>query len=458
MPTVYRKELLALFDNVRRKFGQETGRTLQNTSVPEYYHELTERLNRFSPASRVTPRYLQKELGSRFFNTADLTLSPNVDVLNTLTAYYYGNVDAKYDDYYSLAGNEDDLIRHSVTRIEQIESATSENDIRKPEFPVDNPAYPASPHYPITYKRFKKLWIKDESFNPTGTHKDRMAWEIIRFYKRALQQHIDSPRRHHGVPRLSILSSGSAAVAIQYLLNQYTMPPLKVLVDASLTDGVLAALKRYGCEIYAADLEERRLTSADVLELTENVENGIDVTFPEFFGAVRFDFYDWLSFEILNQNPEYCIIPFGSGNLFENVLEINKAQLASSVTDRRFFGDASILQSCMFLGATCEMGKRDTVMDKLYTPFNTSRDFDMSPYVGYCNPQSGIIEVEESCAIAAMELAKRHNVTCEPSGIAGLALFLKIEDTFPADRKILIVNTGKLKEIPRAEIAEIESM
>ena len=55
----------------------------------------------------------------------------------------------------------------------------SENDPLRPEFPADDPKFPATPTYQINVPGFSDVWIKDESYNPTGTHKDRMAWEII---------------------------------------------------------------------------------------------------------------------------------------------------------------------------------------------------------------------------------------------------------------------------------------
>lgn len=43
----------------------------------------------------------------------------------------------------------------------------SENDPLKPEFPADNPKFPATPTYQIKVPGFSNIWLKDESFNPT---------------------------------------------------------------------------------------------------------------------------------------------------------------------------------------------------------------------------------------------------------------------------------------------------
>lgn len=55
----------------------------------------------------------------------------------------------------------------------------SENDPNKPEFPPDKPKFPATPIMRLEVPGFTNVWLKDESKNPTGTHKDRMAWEIL---------------------------------------------------------------------------------------------------------------------------------------------------------------------------------------------------------------------------------------------------------------------------------------
>src|SRR3989339_808670 len=106
----------------------------------------------------------------------------------------------------------------------------SENDPNNPEFPPENPKFPATPTYKIDVPGFSNVWLKDESFNPTGTHKDRMAWEIIVTYRDFLIAK-KMGRVKNPLPTMSIISSGSAAIAIQTQLKKYHLPALKVLVD-----------------------------------------------------------------------------------------------------------------------------------------------------------------------------------------------------------------------------------
>jgi len=106
----------------------------------------------------------------------------------------------------------------------------SDNDPLKPEFPPENPKFPATPTYQIKVPGFSNVWLKDESFNPTGTHKDRMAWEIVVTYRDFLLAK-KAGQIKGSLPAMSIISSGSAAIAIQSQLKKYNLPTLKILVD-----------------------------------------------------------------------------------------------------------------------------------------------------------------------------------------------------------------------------------
>lgn len=321
----------------------------------------------------------------------------------------------------------------------------SENNPQKPEFPPDNPKFPATPTYKINVPGFTNVWLKDESKNLTGTHKDRMAWEIVVTYrdfllakKRGL---FNAP-----LPSMSIISSGSAAIAIQTALKKYNLPSLKVLFDQSASPKLVAYLKKLGCETYSADLSKKPLYCKEILRLTEN-ENGFDITSNEALGPTT-RFYDWMSYEILNISPDYCFIPFGTGNLYENILNINKKEVSSLKHDPRFQGNPKILRRCNFIGATSDNPKSKA--DKLYSPHLPFLHFDEQwirfyRQAGYCGKDSNVHVVKEKFLDQAIRIAQTQNINCEPSGIAGLALMLQMKTELPNDKKILIINTGKTK-------------
>lgn len=321
----------------------------------------------------------------------------------------------------------------------------SENDPNRPEFPPDDPKFPATPTFQIEVPEFSNVWLKDESVNPTGTHKDRMAWEIVVTYRNFLlaKQHgqIDGP-----LPQMSIISSGSAATAIQTQLAHLGLPNLKVLLDTNIKPVILASLEKLGCEIYTVDLSRKAYNSQEILALTNN-PGGFDLTSGEALDpATRF--YDWLSYEIVNNSPDYCFIPFGTGNLYENILNIAKKESTSSQPDPRFQGDLAMLRKCNFIGATTNNPK--SLADKLYSPHLPFVHYDeqwirVYRYAGFCGPESNVYPFQERFLEKAISLAEKQNITCEPSGIAGLALLLQMQASIPKDAKVLIVNTGKSK-------------
>lgn len=312
------------------------------------------------------------------------------------------------------------------------------NDPQKPEFPPRpfyEPKFPASDTFQIEVPGFTNVWIKDESTNPTGTHKARMAWEVLIKAKR------------YKIKEISIISSGSAAAAIQHFFNLYKVnTKLKVLMDHHISKQIKDSLRNMGCEIYEADLSSQSLTGKEIKELTNNKE-GIDITYREILDRYNDNYYDWLSYEVMNQNPAYCFVPFGTGDLFVNILIIAEREFNNRIYkhDPRFLGDIKKISQCNFMGATTR--DANSSMDKLFSYYLPSLD-DYQFYInsliqnGRIGNLSGILEVDEAFTTEALEIAKNHNIRCEPSGIAGLALMLQMRDELPRDEKMLIINTG----------------
>ncbi len=328
----------------------------------------------------------------------------------------------------------------------------SEDEPDKPEFPPFSPRFPATPHFEITVPSLgREVIIKDESRNFTGSHKDRMAWEIVVFYKDIIQDLLDPRSRTTDLPSASIISNGSAAMAIQLMLRCYGLPPLKVLIDKNPELApVEATLKRVGCEVFKVDLVEKELDSADVLALTRNPD-GFDLTARNLVDPNRRTYYDWLAYEILNCGAKHIYIPVGTGDLFVNLLTILRDELLEVANDRRLEGGSPSIRDLSLYGATSDDPK--TRMDKLYAPHRPTRvevDRVLSEMreAGQCNERSGIFHVNEKVVSEALNVAAINKVHADASGIAGLSLLLEQhyngELDIPNEDKILIVNTGWL--------------
>jgi hypothetical protein len=272
-----------------------------------------------------------------------------------------------------------------------------------------------------------------------------MAWEMVGTYRDFLLAKKDKAAGDK-LPQMSIITSGSAGIAIQAMLRQFSLPNLKVLVDIDLPENIVHALEKVQCEVYKTDLSRKPLNWKEILELTDNPQ-GIDVTSNEALDPLT-GYYDWLSYEILNQSPEYCFIPFGTGNLYWNVLKVNKKEVLSVSHDPRFSGEVKCLRRCVFIGATVNDPKSKAY--KLYAPHRPFTIFDeqwLKVYLlsGACGAESNVFILQERYLDQALTIAEKNKVNCEPSGIAGLGMLLQMKEQIPRHAKILIVNTGNTK-------------
>ena len=321
----------------------------------------------------------------------------------------------------------------------------SENDPNKPEFPPNKPVWPSSPIKQVIVKDFANVILKDESVNPTGTHKDRMAWEVIVTYKQLLLA--KKQGRLEKLPSMSIITSGSSANAVQFMLRSYKLPNLKILVDYSLDAKIKKSLEKIGCEIYETDLAKKALSTEEILKLTDNTD-GIDITSDDSLEPIGV-FYDWMSYDIINQNADYIFIPYGTGNLYENIVNVAVRESKSMFFhDKRFKGDKEQIKKMNFIGATTDNPKSKA--DKLYSPHLPFIHFDMkwiklAIRKGYIGEKSNVLAIREKYLNEAIKLAHDQKISAEPSGIASLALMLQIKHKLPKNKKMLIVNTGKTK-------------
>lgn len=325
-----------------------------------------------------------------------------------------------------------------------IPKARSDNDPNNPEFPADDPKFPATPAYPIKVSGFTDVWLKDESYNPTGTHKDRMAWELVCQYRHFLEM------KQRGLisgalPRFSMISSGNAALAVSTAFKKYSLPKLKILVDIHTKPHIIEFLKQNHCEVYFTDLSIKKLDFKDILRLTRN-PHGFDVTSNDGLDRTTI-FYDWLSFEIINNNPDYVLCPFGTGELYENICNVLKRESQKVKDyDPRLKISPKRLGWINIIGATSNQA--NTAADKIYAPHLPFTHFNeqwLGFYrnLGYIGQQSGVFVVQERYIEKAYDYLNQLGIRCEPSGAAGLGYLFEHPERLPKRKKIVIVNTGR---------------
>jgi len=325
----------------------------------------------------------------------------------------------------------------------------SEND-------PNNPEWKATPvkKLDLTADGYGIVHVKDESVNPTGTAKARPAWEMTaahRDYGRSLimqKQKINGSIENIHVPRFSVITAGNEGNALSHFFEKYNLPPIKMLVDITTPAEKLAKIKH--ADQYMVDLSEQKLTAEDIKEASNN-KGGTDIT--SLVGIrPQIIFYDWLVHEAFNESPDEIYVPAGSHRLFENLVtwqEKNvRLYMSDGKADQRLYIPIEKLLSMNILGAEPE--RIDSQAEKLPAyckPFVLLKDNDINTLrnLSFTGEGTGVHKVREQYIKQAHDIFQKNGISAEPSGAAGLALYMQRYDEgrINQGKKVLIVNTGK---------------
>jgi len=142
------------------------------------------------------------------------------------------------------------------------------------------------------------ILIKDESKNPFGTFKDRRSEIII---NRAKDEQVDT---------LVLITSGNAGYSLGRF-SQGTKIRIVNIVDKKLKNSIKEKLKKYG-EIIEVNLSEKILKPEEVISLAR--QNDEEVIWDVTNGF--HEEYEKIVEEIKQANPNFIILPVGSGEAF----------------------------------------------------------------------------------------------------------------------------------------------
>ena len=182
---VYTEDVQKLITAVVRRYENGSGASLVQSNAQQFHAELIDEINRTQGSQlRASTFYKHFAIRSRTYGSPHIGYS--ITYLNALAQY------AHEKDYLEV-----------YDRI-----MVSENEV--PEFPWDHPSFPATPAIRVELPGYENVWIKDESSNPTGVHKDRRTHELLLLYERIMTERLESRERVQ-LPRVGLISSGYAA-------------------------------------------------------------------------------------------------------------------------------------------------------------------------------------------------------------------------------------------------------
>jgi threonine synthase len=344
-----------------------------------------------------------------------------------------------------------------------------------PCFPENDPKEPewsATPTIPVdlTSAGYGVIYVKDESdtkSNPTGTIKDRAAWELTTLYRdfaRALYLKKKAGLLNGNigsipVPRLSYITAGNVGRAISRMFGRFGLPPMKLLVDKSILPRRLEILRKLHADIYMADLSRnvfeedeqlaRRAYTPEEIKILTNNRGGIDIT-----SVVALEpqaiFYDWHVHEAFNEYPNEIYVPYGSGRLWENYLTWQERTIRNDGVGRRDprlrVPVGSVVGMSVFGAEPADPNSSADKLTKSFNPFALFTDQDVTALrdLSFTGQETQATRVREERIRQAYDLLSQH-VATEPSAAAGLALYLQRYDEGKINKrkKVLVVNTGR---------------
>jgi cysteine synthase len=294
-----------------------------------------------------------------------------------------------------------------------------------------------------------KVLIKDESVNPTGTHKDRLAYAIAeqiagtakmlhRLYTEESPEmwghDKDLPSRN-SIERYSMITSGNAGMALAKTFNKFRLPPPKLLLDKTTSPEIINELLKENADVYLCNLGNQELNADDIHTLT-NSNFGRDLT-----SETRDDrglwqiYYIKLAEEIFKESPDNVFVPYGSGNLYEGL-----------VSDQRVFNRGPAKAN--ILGAEPMDPKTKAVMlSASAKPFKFFVQENMDDFRKYnlTGPFTDVNKLPEKFIEEAYHVYQEHGVRAGYSSAAGLGLYLARYRKSPqlTEGKTVVVNTGR---------------
>lgn len=324
------------------------------------------------------------------------------------------------------------------------------------------PEWKATPvvHIDLSKDGLGEIFVKNEAdreSNPTGTIKDRAAWELATLYRdyaRALYLKIRTGALDKKglerlvMPRFSLITAGNEGKAVAECFKKYDLPPPKLIIGKNTRSTIINELIKLRADVYIADLSSE-LTTEDIKQISNN-SCGIDITSIQAIEPSSV-FYDWHVHESFNESPDDIYVPYGSGRLMENYLVWQARSMRNESKrrrDPRLKVSISKVITMNVFGA--EPAEYPSEADKLVAPFKPFllfKDEDINALVNlsFTGSETGKNKITEEKIRQAYQLLTSHGIEVEPSSATSLALYI---DRFEkglvkSGRKTLIINTGK---------------
>ncbi|ACS34579.1 threonine synthase [Thermococcus gammatolerans] len=289
-----------------------------------------------------------------------------------------------------------------------------------------------------------KLYLKNETVNPTWSFKDRGTFLAMSYALKA------------GYKTVGTVSTGNMAASVSAYATRFGLKA-KILVSESAGDEKLKAVSVYGGEVIRVHGDYGRLYF-ESLKLGER----LGVYFMNSDNPLRIEGYKSIAFEIAEEiSPDYILIPTSSGGLFRGVakgfIELYKSGLIEGLPKLIAVQAEGCSPICMAFREGREKVERfenpRTIAKAIANPYPPSGNalLKLLREFGW-----GCVSVSDDEIRKAQERLAREGLFVQPASATGIAALEKLN--LPEGAKVVSVLTGSglkvLGDVPKRDIKE----
>jgi threonine synthase len=289
--------------------------------------------------------------------------------------------------------------------------------------------------------RFEKLFIKDDTANPTGSLKDRASYMVAAF------------ARKHGIGRITVASTGNAASSMAGVGAAAGLE-VRIFIPRSAPAAKRIQALQYGAEVILVD---GTYDKAFDLALEESGEPGI-LCRNTGYNPLTIEGKKSVSIEIFSQLgklPDYVFVPTGDGVILSGVYKGFRDLVGQGITAAvptvvavQAEGSSAVCRAFHGGEYTAPISS-ETLADSISVDVPRGGYpalYNLKRYGGRCVTVS-----DDEILESQHRLARLSGLFAEPAAAASYAGFRKIRREIPADASVVLLVTGSgLKDIDAA--------
>ncbi|WP_297508107.1 threonine synthase [Thermococcus sp.] len=290
-----------------------------------------------------------------------------------------------------------------------------------------------------------KLYLKNETVNPTWSFKDRGTFLAVSYALKA------------GYKAVGTVSTGNMGASVSAYASRFGLKA-KILVSESASDEKVKAISVYGGDVIRVKGDYGRLYF-ESLKLGEK----LGIYFINSDNPFRVEGYKGIAFEIAEElSPDYVLIPTSSGGLFRGIAKGFIELKESGLIDELPTLVAVQAEGCSPICRAFKEGKEK--IERFERPETIAKAI-ANPY-----PPSGnavlkllrefgwkCVAVSDGEIIKAQKKLAGEGLFVQPASATGIAALKKLtqSDVISEGSKVVSILTGSgLKTLPHAEGGE----